>query len=101
MLDVNHSGLETKLPLEDVTEKVGGYRLVWSGVFFVTFVWVKDPIQGDLSLGSATSYDSLFSTLDVGSIIFCPLSNLSSNWPLPNFMNAPSSIAILISLTAS
>ena len=32
--------LEIELPLVDVTEKVGGYRL-WSGVFFVTFVWIR------------------------------------------------------------
>ncbi len=29
--------LETGLPQVEVTEKVGGYKLVWSGVLFVTF----------------------------------------------------------------
>lgn len=33
----------------DVTGKVGGYRLVWNGVFFVTFGWAYNPVLSNLT----------------------------------------------------
>ena len=46
-------------------QKTGGaIGLVWSGVFFVTFMWVQDPVQGDLSVGSASPFLTGLSSLD-------------------------------------
>ena len=34
-------------------------------MFFVTFAWTEEPVQGDLSLGSAFSSDASFYGKDV------------------------------------